>query len=361
MKRHRRTSAPGTSLAAEPLEPRRLLAADRMVSAIPPATPSTNAAVPEALFASPASLRTTAAPRLGIAVVTADIVRDTVFRQGTTYVIDGEVHVRGGVTLTIEDGVTVLIRNGYRNNRLVDTNTLIFDSGSRMRAATVSFGAADDLGRPVAVANNGGVFFCGTFRSCTKDGVSVNTATVSGRSSFTADRVVASYVGRPDPSGGDGDGNNRDDIDAISVLGMGQTEWRVKAVQSDHSGDDGFDVTNSSITLDSLTVVRPMEDGLNVTSSFVQIRRQLSIDMSPIRSADRELFDLEVDGGPARVVIDRLAAVNLAGYWGNVYDDVNLNSPDMPRPPRRGGASQWYEYHGTLSKGPAIVFSLKTD
>jgi hypothetical protein len=296
-----------------------------------------------------------------ILIVTADIARSTTFRRGTTYVIDGEVHVRPGVTLTIEDGVTVLIRNGYRPKRTIDTSALVFDSGSKLKAATVTFGAADSQNRQTSEANNGGVFFLGTFRSCTKDGISVDTRAATGRSSFTADLINLTSLGRTDPLGGDGDDNDRDDIDAISLLGLAPTEWRVKAVRSDHSGDDGFDVTNSSISLDRLTVVNPVEDGLNITSSTVQIRQALTVAMSPSIAPDRELFDLEVDDGAAKVVIDRLAAVDLRGYWGNAYDEVNLNSLDMPAPPRRGTAGQWYVFNGVLRRGPAIVYSTIAD
>ena len=292
-----------------------------------------------------------------ISIVAADITRSTTFRRGTTYVIDGEVHVRPGVTLTIEDGVTVLIRNGYRPRRTIDTSALVFDSGSRLKAATVTFAAADARNRQTTEANNGGVFFLGTTRSCSKDGLSVDPSTASGRSSFTADLINLTSLGRTDPSGGDGDDNDRDDIDAVSLLGLGQTEWRVKAVRSDNSGDDGFDVTNSSVSLDRLTVVNPVEDGLNITSSTVQIRQSLTVAMSPSIAPERELFDFEVGAGPVKLVIDRLAAVDLRGYWGNAYDEVNLNSRDMPAPPRRGTASQWYVFDGVLRRGPAIVYS----
>jgi hypothetical protein len=293
--------------------------------------------------------------------VSTDITRNTTFRKGTTYLIKGEVHVAAGVTLTIEDGVNVLIANGRTTGRLLDTSALIFDSGSKLRAKTVYFQAADSLGRATTLADNGGVFFLGTYRNATKDGVTVDTSRSVGKSSFTADLIVASYLGRTDPRGGDGNDNLLDDIDAISVLGMGQTEWRVKAVQSDFSGDDGFDVTNSSISMDSVIVSYPVEDGLNVSSSYVVIDKRLSIVMSQSLATDRELFDFEVDDGQTRVTIDRLTYVDLRGYWGSPYDEVNLNSLDMPAPPRRGTLSRWYEYTGTLKKGPAIIYSISAD
>ena len=83
--------------------------------------------------------------------------------------------------------------------------------------------------------------------------------------------------------------------------------------------------------------------------------------MSPNISPDRQLFDLEVSAGPARVAIDRRAFVDLRGYWGSVYNEVNLNSLDMPSPPRRGITSQWYAFTGTLSRGPALVYSTVAD
>jgi hypothetical protein len=293
--------------------------------------------------------------------ITADITRNTTFHRGTSYVIDGEVHVRPGVTLTIDDGMTVLIRNGYRPKRTIDTSVLIFDSGSKLKATTVTFGSADSQNRQTTEANNGGVFFLGTFRSCSKDGVSVDTATASGRSSFTAESINFISLGRMDSLGRYGDGDNQDDIDAVSLLGLGQTEWRVRAVRSENSGDDGFDVTYSSVSLDRLTVVNPVEDGLNITSSTVQIRQALTVAMSTSIAPDRELFDLEVDGGPSKVAIDRLASVDLRGYWGNAYDEVSLNSLDMPAPPRRGTVSQWYVFNGVLRRGPAIVYSTIAD
>jgi len=256
--------------------------------------------------------------------------------------------------------VTVLIRNGYRPNRTIDTSVLIFDSGSKLKATTVTFGSADSQNRQTTEANNGGVFFLGTFRSCSKDGVSVDTATASGRSSFTAESINFTSLGRTDSLGRYGDGDNQDDIDAVSLLGLGQTEWRVRAVRSENSADDGFDVTYSSVSLDRLTVVNPVEDGLNITSSTVQIRQALTVAMSTSLAPDRELFDLEVDGGPSKVAIDRLASVDLRGYWGNAYDEVSLNSLDMPAPPGRTTRT-WYVFNGVLRRGPAIVYSTIAD
>lgn len=338
-----------TRLGAETLEPRRPMAV--VASGRSPTRP----VEPVAALVLPPAPR----PATAISLLTADIARNTTLRAGITYVIAAEVHVRPGVTLTIEDGVTVLIRNGRRPGPLLTANALVFDSGSRLRAASVTFAAADQNDRPVAAADNGGVFFCGSFRSGSKDGITVRTATARGPSSFMAEAINVAWLGRTDPRGGDA--ADTDDIDAISLIGVGQAEWRVKSVRSDFSGDDGFDATNSSITLDRLRVVSPVEDGVNLSSSFVEVRRELSVQMPGPNRPDCELFDLEVDDGPARLLLPRRAAVDLNGWWGNVYDEVSLNSLDMPRPPRRGGPSQRYIFSGVLRQGPAIVYSIKAD
>lgn len=195
-----------------------------------------------------------------------------------------------------------------------------------------------DQNRPTTTPNNGGVFFLGTSRSCSKDGISVDTSAASGRSSFMADLLIFDSLGRSDPRYGDSDLTG--DIDAVSLLGLDMTEWRVKAVRTQNSGDHGFDVTNSAVALDSLTVVNPAEDGLNVTSSTVQIRRSLTVAMSPSISSDRELFDLKVDDGGARISINRRAYVDLRGYWGSVFDEVNSNLWTCYR--RRDGAPRAY-------------------
>lgn len=293
--------------------------------------------------------------------VSADITRNTTFRAGTTYVVTSEVHVAPGVTLTIEDGVQVQIRNGSIAKRYLSSPALIFDTGSRLRAKTVSFIAGDDGDRPATTANNGGVFFCGAFRNASKDGISTRTGVGVRDSSFIAERIACSFLGRTDPLAGDDDvtTDDRDDIDAISLLGLGPTEWRIGEVSSTNSGDDGFDVTNSSIFLTSLMVVNPVEDGLNISSSLVQINGGCTVAMSRSTAPDRELFDLETDDGPSRIVLQRLTAVDLRGYFGDRYDEVRLTSPDMPQPdPLR---KSFYEFVGILRRGPAVIYSIAAD
>lgn len=293
-----------------------------------------------------------------LVIIDSDFSRDSTLARDRSYLIDGEVHVRSGVTLTVEDGTTILIRNGLKPRRTIDTSALIFDSGSALRAGTVTFCSADETGARVAQPDNGGVFFCGSHRSGTKDGVSSVRRFTS--SSFRAERIVLDHVGRADPREGDGNDNDRDDIDALSIIGVGQREWNIKGVESHGSGDDGFDAYNSSITLDTLIITNPTEDGVNLTSSSVTVHCSCVIDMSESTTADRELFDFEIDNGRCRFTLAPHTLVKFSGDWGNLSDDARLKSTEMPRPPALGSAESRYECHTTLSKR-AVIYSASSD
>ena len=297
----------------------------------------------------------------GIVEVSSDITDNTTFRSGAIYVITAEVHVLAGKTLTIEDGVEVRIRNGTGRFRLLTARALIFNSGSSLQATNVVFRAANDLNEPVDEANNGGVFFCGGTRTASKDNVSsLNLRRQKIGWSFVADSITTHYLGRSDPRGGDGDGNARDDIDAVSVIGAVFDEWKIKAVTVNHSGDDGFDLTNSSITMDFVRVFNPYEDGVNLSTSLLQIRPlgRLEVDMTDSTARDREIFDFEVDTGPAQIVIYPNAYVDIRGYWDNSPGDlrIDVKSRDMPRPSLL--TREWYVFNGPLANGQASIFSI---
>jgi len=326
------------------------------LNAIKVAQPVLAAPVSQSISSNHAQIKAAGQPAETVVVITSDISADTTFKQGVNYVIDGEIHVNSGVTLTIENDVTVLIRNGYiPRNRLLDTNALIFDSGSKMQAQTVHFRSADANNKQVALALNGGVFFCGSTNYASKDAVS--TDTTKEKSRFVADRLDFANVGRTDPKGGDGDDHDKDDIDAVSLLGLGEDEWNVSRVLSYRSGDDGFDVTNSTVSLDFLLVDTPREDGVNLSSSLLKIRVGLTIKMSNSHHTDRELFDFEVDDGPSRLLIAQNAYVNIKGMWGGTEDREILVSKDMPPSPS-GDNRIFYYFKGKLRKGPALVYAL---
>jgi len=293
----------------------------------------------------------------GIAEISGNITRDTTFVAGTVYVITGEVHVWRYKTLTIEDGVEVRIRNGRGQFTYLTSRALIFDSGSSLVAQSVIFQAANDNNEPVNVADNGGVFFCGGTQAASKDNVS--SQVVGGPLtfwSFQATKITANYLGRKDPAGGDGDGPKLDDIDALSVIGVVESEWKIASVESNYSGDDGFDLTNSHITLQHVRVVNPTEDGVNLTSSTVSIEKSFFVDMTDNPTPlDRELFDFENDF--CMITVYKGADVNLLGFWDDSPFDrrIYLQSKDMdqPTPLER----KLYSWSDTLKLGSAFIYS----
>lgn len=305
-----------------------------------------------------------------VVVLNSDVDRDLELRADTVYVVTARVRVRPGIAVRAQNHVRILIQNGTMKN------CLIFESGSRLFAKTLHVDGCDDpclhTTAPMTAtrANNGGLFFCGTYRRGTKDGVSNDIST--GRSFFKADTMLCQYLGRTDVVQtahvvrvkrgeviDDDDADANEDVDGISVIGVGQTEWKIKRVTSSFSGDDGFDVTNSSITLDALDVHNPIEDCLNVSSSFIQIRllMRLIANANKDRTTDRELFDLEIDDGQSRVLLNRNCHVDVDGTWGQLRDNVSLNSLDMPQPSKFTRSR--YVFKGKLVKGPSIVYRIQ--
>jgi len=279
---------------------------------------------------------------MGYLLVTKDITSSTTFVKSTTYVIRGMVRVLANVQLTIENGTTILLENGPMRS------SLIFDTGSRLVAQHVYFRACDSKYKLEKTANNGGLWFLGSSSNAEKDKITVKYSVTPSR--LRATRIFAAYLGRCDPKGGDSP--TTDDIDAISVLGVGSNEWNISSVVSYYSGDDGFDVENSDITLKYLRVVKPKEDGLNITSSRVNILNSLDIDMGISKVKDRDIFDLEPDEGQAYVRLAEGCNVNISGIFG---DELKLVSSDLPQP----DGNKYYKYNGELTNGQTYVYSQK--
>lgn len=279
---------------------------------------------------------------MGFLLLTKDITSSTTFVKRTTYVIRGMVRVRAGVQLTIENGTTILLENGPMRS------SLIFNTGSRLIAEHVYIRACDANYKLVKTANNDGVWFIGFFSNEEKDKITVKYDVIP--SSFKATRIFAAYLGRCDPKSGDSP--KTDDIDAISVLGVGSNEWNISSIVSYYSGNDGFDVENSDITLKYLRVVKPKEDGLNNTSSRVNLLNSLEIDMGTSKVKDRDIFDLEPDEGQAYVRLEEGCDVNISGIFG---DQLKLVSSDLPQP----DGNKYYRYNNKLTNGQTYVYSQK--
>jgi len=275
-------------------------------------------------------------------IIRQNISQSRIFHRKNLYIIIGEVRVLSNVTLTIENGTKIYLMNGKMRS------SLIFNTGSILVAKTFSVQACNDKFKPVKKANNGGLWFLGSSTNAEKDDISVKVSPKT--SSFTAQHINVLYLGRSDPKSGD-DKPNTDDIDGISILGVGCNEWKICEIVSIGSGDDGFDVENSSITLQCLSIINPKEDGLNITSSRVNIIRSLFVKMVKSNVKDRDIFDLETDDGPSYVRMAKGCHVNISGFFG---DQLELISLDLPQPK---GDSVYYKYDGTSSKGQSYVYS----
>ena len=276
-------------------------------------------------------------------VIKSNIDSSRVFYNKNVYVILGEVHILAKVQLTIENGTNIYIVNGPMRS------SLIFNTGSILVAKHVYVRACDAIDyKPIKYANNGGLWFLGSSANAEKDLITVKYNV--SPSQFTATRIISYYLGRCDPKSGDSP--TTDDISSISALGVGANEWNISSIVSFYSGDDGFDVENSAITLQYLRVIEPKEDGLNITSSRVNILKSLEVDMGKSCKKDRDIFDLEPDEGQTYVRLNPCCEVNISGVFG---DQLRLVSSDLPQP----DGDKYYTYNNKACNGQTYVYSQK--
>lgn len=290
-------------------------------------------------------------------ILQGDITRNRRLSAHKIYVIRSEVRVRKNVRLIIEDGVTLLIQNGKLPKVRLQRASLIFDQGSILRAKRFTVKACANNFRPVKTADNGGIWFFGNYQNASKDKLSVKVNRKNPLSSFKAEMISGHYLGRLDPL----KETTRtkvvdDDIDGFSVLGVGPDEWQISEVRSFYSGDDGFDVTNSHIKLDRLRVVTPTEDGVNLSSSRLEIRRSLTVDVSKTNYTDRDIFDFETNNGACFLEIAQHCHVDLKGIFG---DEIVLSSQDLLKIPKNLERS--YQFKGISRKAASLIYSINLD
>lgn len=290
-------------------------------------------------------------------ILDRDIAGNRRLSASKTYVVTAHVRVRKNAHLVIEDGTTILIRNGELPNAPLRRAALIFEQGSTLRARRFYVKACDASHRQARLADNGGLWFLGNFRGATKDTVKVKADRKQPASSFKADLVATYFLGRLDPL--KETRRSRavdDDIDGFSVLGVGPEEWMIAEVRSFHSADDGFDVTNSHLRLDRIRVVTPTEDGINLSSSRVEVKRSLIVDVAKTRALDRDIFDFEADDGASYLEIAQHCHIDIRGVFG---DQLVLSSRDLPKPNNNPEAR--YKFKGVARKAAALVYTINQD
>jgi len=106
--------------------------------------------------------------------INQNIYENTTFYNQNIYIINGEIRIKTGTKLTIEDDTEIFIKNGLFKdefNANFIRSKLIFESGSILKADKVYFKACDSKNCVVKVAENGGIYFVGTSLLTEKDSI----------------------------------------------------------------------------------------------------------------------------------------------------------------------------------------------
>ncbi len=292
-------------------------------------------------------------------IISKNIVQNKTLSNKKIYLITQEVHIRPGIQLRIQDGSLIYILNGPISKGKTKRAALHFDQGSALRARRFTLKAADQNGKLEKYPDNGGIWFYGNYATGTKDGYSVQSNPKKRLSKFVATELKTFFLGRLDSTTKNhskkvAPKSQNNDIDAISVLGVGPKEWVIQSIKSYYSGDDGLDLTNSNIGIDKAYIKKPTEDGLNLSSSRIQIKKSLQIEMGE-EGADRDLFDLETDDGSSFVEIHKGCKINLDGVFG---DQLVLSSIDLPPIKRH---NKRYVFSGRSKQSDSLIYSITMD
>lgn len=292
-----------------------------------------------------------------IEILPSCIRKNKTLSYNKIYIVQGEVRVLKNIKVNAQDGVTILLVNGVFKDSCIRRSILIFDQGSKLFAKKLTLKAANSNYKPIRYADNGGIWFIGNYANASKDDISVKVNRKNPLSRFVAHTISGYYLGRKDQYISPKSGkllDIGDDIDGISILGLGPTEWEVDTVKSFYSADDGIDLTNSHIRLNRLEVKEPTEDGINLSSSRLEIHRSITLDVSKTKEADRDLFDLEADDGASYLELYRGCKVKLNGVFG---DQLVLSSSDMPKPNTQDDNEKSYAFEGKLKRA-SLIYSI---
>jgi hypothetical protein len=275
-----------------------------------------------------------------------NIKNNTVFYNKNIYVINGEVHILQGVSLTIENNTIIYIKNGKFPSSSLNKSALIFDNGSSLYAETVFFIACDKQNNKSIITDNGGVWFCGTLEAH-KETIKTNYG--AQQSYFYAKKIYAYYLGSTDPL------KQKNlilepstDNDAITILGCNNDEFNIQFLHVEESGDNGIDIIQSYVTINNIVVLNPGEDALNIVSSSLTVVNTLILNVSLTKVYDRDIFDIEVDYGSSFIKINKYCYVEIVGIFG---DQTTLVSNDLPQP-----TEGLYVYKDITKNGQSYIY-----
>lgn len=278
--------------------------------------------------------------------ITSNINVNTIFYKDYNYIMVGEIHVLEDITLAIEDGVVIYIRNGVFEDATIKRSALIFDTGSKLISSDFYLVACNSKNEPETLADNGGLWFVGSRSDVDKDGIKAKYSVKS--SNFIANKISAYYLGSTDlehwiyePSA---------DQDGITALGCGNNEWNITSIHIELSGDNAFDIVESYITIDEVEVIHPGEDAINIKSGQINVLKKLRCIVTLTDVYDRDIFDFENDYAFPYIRIAQYAFVEILGIFG---DQTSMVSSDLPQP----NGDNLYYFKGICTNGQTYIWA----
>lgn len=245
-----------------------------------------------------------------IHIINYNITKNTKWRTGHRYVIEGEVTVFPRACLVIEDGVEILFKNSnefvvYNQNNIdpfsslnynIVASTLIFRPGSSLLAGDIKAFACDSNFVPVGFPANGGFIFIGTNASSDYNVLPVRSEIKCNKSKFIIKKLTTdnlgslTYVGinnevgiktfttLPLPSGFGGFRQiNTIPLNSITFVGLQENECCIDELILTNSGANGIWSQFSKLNAKKITIINYVGNGIFVRDSQMTVHHKLSI------------------------------------------------------------------------------------
>lgn len=260
--------------------------------------------------------------------LSGDITTDTTLTKDKVWVLEGLVAVKNNAILTIEEGTTILGKDGTGDA----TSYLVIDKGSKIMAEGT---AAEPIiftsetaydGGTAAVGQWGGVTIIGNAANSQVNPYEVNEDFVAGDTNLADNSGVLKYV----EIRNSGITMEQDkEINGLSFVGVG-SGTTVENITVDLSDDDGIEIWGGSVNLSNITITRctddyfDIDDGYNGTVTNLNITTttgNAGIEMSGTTEATFDGLNITYGSTGAKEGSIYFKGANIGGH----FSDVNIS------------------------------------
>jgi len=237
--------------------------------------------------------------------ITDNITSNTLLRNCNIYIIKKPIRVCGGVKLSIENNVLILLVNKLpEENILIPENfdpttnlnliltgsSLIFESGSQLCAENLYINTCNDQYIIQSVNNNCGIYFMGTSTESQYNILDIHSSIRNYKSNYRIKNLYLNYIGslyflvqNTDDTFVITNNPNLQTqtiitaipLNSITILGCRTEEFTVKNIFCENAGSNGLWSQYSKFEIESLKIIGYQGNALLIRGNQIIIKKKL--------------------------------------------------------------------------------------